>query len=135
MSEPAPELDADEALHGVVNQLVINGERMPVIIPGSVIETLHLFAELVRRAEVAGYLPSLLPVAFPWAQFLPESEVVVFVSELMKAADSGERAPQRLADLMREWRATAEIYADPVALRAFREPIRDYGPVPEPSAG
>ncbi|HEY2574991.1 MAG TPA: hypothetical protein VGI74_01660 [Streptosporangiaceae bacterium] len=133
MSEPVPELDADEALHGVINQLVINGQRMPVIIPGSVIETLHLFAELLRMAEVAGYVPSLLPVAFPWARFLPETELPVFVSELAQAAESGERAPERLADLMREWRATAEVYADPAILSALRGPISDHGPVPEPS--
>jgi hypothetical protein len=49
MSEPAsePELEVEDALRGVVNQLVINGERMPVIIPGSVIEAVRLFAVVV----------------------------------------------------------------------------------------
>jgi hypothetical protein len=41
MSEPVPELEVEDALRGVVSQLVINGERMPVIIPGSVIEALR----------------------------------------------------------------------------------------------
>ena len=32
--EPVPELDAEDALRGVVNQLTVNGEQMTVIIPG-----------------------------------------------------------------------------------------------------
>jgi hypothetical protein len=46
MSEPAPELDTEDALHGVVNQLIIHGQRMPVIIPGSVIELMRTLAEI-----------------------------------------------------------------------------------------
>jgi len=47
--EPVPELDAEDALRGVVKQLTINGERKSVIIPGSVIEAIHLLAELSIR--------------------------------------------------------------------------------------
>ena len=47
---PAPELDAEDALHGVVNQLIINGQRMPVIIPGSVIEALRVLAVLLEES-------------------------------------------------------------------------------------
>ena len=51
MSEPAPELDTEDALRGVVNQLVIHGQRMPVIIPGSVIELMRtMAAELLQKS-------------------------------------------------------------------------------------
>jgi len=132
MSEPAheldaPELDAEDALHGVVNQLIINGERMPVIIPGSVLESLRVLAKLLENAQVAGYLPSLLPLAMPWVKDLPEADVLAFAADLAKAAASGEHAPERLAACLREWQATAEIYADPEEAERLRRALREAG--------
>lgn len=131
MGEPASELgreyelEAEDALHGVVNQLVINGQRMPVIIPGSVIEIMPVLAELLKRAQEAGYLSSLLPVAMPWVSVLPEADLAVFVSDLAEAADSGTHAPERLAACLREWQATAEAYADPAEAARLRQALRE----------
>lgn len=121
MSEPAHELDAEDALRGVVNQLTINGERMTVIIPGSIIEALRAFAELLTDAQVAGYLPPLLLRAMPWARPLPEDDLHRFVADLAEAAASGDHAPERLAALLREWRETAEILGDPQAIAELAE--------------
>lgn len=123
--EPVPELDAEDALHGVVNQLIVNGQRMPVIIPGSVIETLRLFAELLIHAENAGYLHELLPEAMPWAAPLSEDELSRLASDLTRAAGSGEHAPERLAAVIREWRATAEIYDDPGEAARLRQALQE----------
>ncbi|MGH3302541.1 MAG: hypothetical protein ACRDOK_12815 [Streptosporangiaceae bacterium] len=126
MSEPAPELDPEDALRGVVNQLIIHGERMPVIIPGSVIEALRVFAMLLTNAQVAGSLPSLLPAAMPWSRYLPQDDLNEFTADLARAAGSGEHAPERLAAVIREWRMTAEVLSDPKALaqiQAAREEI------------
>src|SRR5260221_8816070 len=112
--EPVPELDAEDALHGVVNQLTINGQRMTVIIPGSVIEALRAFSELVAYAEKAGFLRMLLLRAMPWATPLPESGMDEFASELADAAASGDHAPERLAAVLREGRGTAGEYAHPI---------------------
>ena len=125
--EPIPELDAEDALRGVVNQLVINGDRMPVIIPGSVIEALRLLAELFRQAEGASYLPKLLPRAMPWAAPLTELELTEFASELVEAASSGEHAPERLAAVMRAWRETAEILGNPEAMGELAESAEAIG--------
>jgi hypothetical protein len=100
----------------VVNQLTIHGERMPVIIPGSVIEALRLFAELVTFAQRAGRLEELLPIAMPWAGSLPGDDLSEFISELAEAAASGDHAPERLSAVMRSWRETAEILSEPGAL-------------------
>jgi len=121
MSEPAPELDAQDALRGVVSQLVINGERMPVIIPGSVIEALRVFAELLKNAQGAGDLPPLLLRAIPWAGPLPEEDLRKFAAELAEAAASGDHAPERLAALIRQWRETAEVQAEPGAVAELEE--------------
>jgi hypothetical protein len=131
--EAAPELDAWEALRGVVNQLYINGEQMTVIIPGSVIEALGTLAEILRSAQLAGYLPPLLRQAIPWARPLPDNELQQFVSDLADAAASSSRAPERLAEVHRRWLATAEAYADPAILAALTAEPADCGPVPEPA--
>jgi hypothetical protein len=101
------------------------GERMPVIIPGSVIEALRVFATLLTNAQVAGYLPPLLLQAMPWSRSLPVDDLSKLVSELADAADSGAHAPERLAALIREWRATAEIYADPAEVERLRQALRE----------
>jgi hypothetical protein len=94
--EPVPELDAEDALHGVVNQLTINGERMTVIIPGSVIEALRVLAELAGDVQKVGRLAELVLRAMPWAAPLNQGELSEFASELVEAAASGDHAPERL---------------------------------------
>ena len=124
MSEPAPELpelEAEDALRGVVNQLVINGERMPVIIPGSVIEALRVLGVLLANAQGVGRLLSALLQAMPWARVFSEEDLSKFASDLTAAANADEHAPERLAAVMREWRETAEILADPEAMAALAE--------------
>jgi hypothetical protein len=118
--EPVPELDAEDALHGVVNQLTINGERMTVIIPGSVIEALRVFAQLLD-AQRPAYVHKILPRAMPWTASLNERELSEFASELIAAAASGDHAPERLAVVLRVWRETAEILGDPEAMDELAE--------------
>jgi hypothetical protein len=121
MSEPAPELDVEDALRGVVNQLVINGERMSVIVPGSIIDALGVLGVLLANAQGAGRLRSLLLQAMPWAGVFSEEDLSRFASDLTAAANAGEHAPERLGAVMREWRETAEILADPEAMAALAE--------------
>ncbi len=119
MSEPAgetPELEAEDALRGVVNQLIINGERMPVIIPGSVIEALRFLGVLLANAQGAGRLRSLLLQAMPWAGVFSEDDLNKFASDLTVAASAGEHAPEQLGAVMREWRETAEVLSEPGAM-------------------
>jgi len=125
MSEPAPQLDTEDALHGVVNQLIIHGQRMPVIIPGSVIALMRNLAELLKRAQDGGYLSSLLPVTMPWVESLPEADLSAFASDLVNAAASGDHAPARLAARLREWQATAEVYAEPAEADRLRRALRE----------
>lgn len=134
ISDPAPELDAEDALRGVVSQLYINGERMTVIIPGSVIEALGALSGVIRHAQAAGYLPRLLREAMPWAAPLPADDLDELASDLAEAAGSGNHAPERLAAVLREWQATAEAHADPDLLAALTTQPADSGPVPQPVA-
>ena len=57
--------------------------------------------------------------AFAWAQFLPSDARNLFAEELtdtlLAAATIDVYAP--VAQLVRDWKATAEIHADPELLR------------------
>lgn len=88
----------------------------------------RMLAAMARR-EPEGTEPLLgiLPDAFPWVRFLPESDLHAFAVELvdtMRAADSlGNNAS--VAQLLTAWRHTAEIHSDPGLLAAL---TMDHGP-------
>jgi hypothetical protein len=94
----------------------------------------RLLAGLVRSGNVAA-VREVLPEALPWATFLPDDDVDVFLAELSLvargAADLDNLTP--VAVLLAQWRHTAEVHADP-ALREIltAELDGDLGPVPEP---
>jgi len=76
--------------------------------------------------------------SIPWLSFLPVAERQAFLAEFFRtaeaAAELGVMTP--LAQLLREWQATAAIYADPELAAELRRPLpRDGGRVPAPSAG
>lgn len=56
---------------------------------------------------------------FPWTSFLPKADWIDFIDEFTRAvvaaAELDNFAP--LARLVDEWRATAEIHADPKLVR------------------
>lgn len=74
----------------------------------------------------------------PWLSFLPPQERQEFMVEFFRtaeaAAELGVMTP--LAQLLREWQATAAIYADPELATELRRPLADDGErVPAPSSG
>lgn len=90
-------------------------------------EAFEALARLLRNLAV--HNPAALDAAvdevFGWVTFLPKADRKVFVEELTRtlvgAADVENYAP--VAQLMREWKATAEIHADPALARRLREPL------------
>ncbi len=74
-------------------------------------------------------LESALSDAFPWLEFLPSRDRQLFVKEFSRiviaAAEIGNYAP--LNQLIREWRATAEVHADPKLARRLRRPLEASG--------
>jgi hypothetical protein len=85
----------------------------------------ELALDLVRR---------VLPAAYPWIRFLPAQDGDEFVkefAEVLQAAESIDNlAP--VAQLVTEWRHTAEIHADPELAATLLQDAEDFGPVPEP---
>jgi len=62
---------------------------------------------------------------FPWTSFLPKADRAEFVDDFTRtvvaAAEVDNFAP--LAQLIDEWRTTAEIHADPKLARRLRRSI------------
>lgn len=67
--------------------------------------------------------------AFPWIEFLPAADRRLFVDEfsriLTAAAELDNVTP--LTQMLREWRATAEVYADPQLARRLRRKLEAAG--------
>ena len=100
-------------------------------------DTTRLFAEMMRRDPAVMTLAvEVLPAIFPWVRHLPDDARREFAAEwlatLSAAADMDNNAAVEV--VVAEWRATAEIYADPVlyAIATKEHDGTDYGPVPRP---
>jgi hypothetical protein len=74
-------------------------------------------------------LEGALTEAFAWLEFLPTRDGKQFVEEFSRtvvaSAELDSYAP--LTQLLREWRATAEIHADPKLARRLRRRIQAEG--------
>lgn len=81
-------------------------------------------------------LADALDDVFPWATFLPARDRAAFVDELgrtlVAASAIDNFAP--VAQLLQEWRATAEIHADPRLTRRLRKAITAPGELVAPPA-
>jgi hypothetical protein len=72
---------------------------------------------------------------FPWLSLLPSAELPQFVTDFTRSARISAELGQWsvLAETVREWKATAAVYADPEILRQLTGPLtEDHGPVPGP---
>jgi hypothetical protein len=85
------------------------------------------FRNLAARNPRA--LGDALADAFGWIEFLPATDRRTFADEFARvvtaAAELDNYGP--LGQLVREWRVTAEIYADPKLARRLRRPIQAVG--------
>jgi hypothetical protein len=77
----------------------------------------HLLADAFAAVpEVPIKLAQLLERRFPWTRFLPTDDRLAFAREfvetLQACASVGSSA--RLEEMVRDWKATAAIHADPV---------------------
>jgi hypothetical protein len=73
----------------------------------------------------AGALSDALADAFPWIEFLPARDRRMFLDEFSRVVTAAASVDnyEPLAQLVREWRATAEIHADPKLARRLRRPL------------
>ena len=67
--------------------------------------------------------------AFPWIEFLPPADRRLFVGEFsrMLTATAALANVTPLTQMLREWRATAEVHADPQLARRLRRKLEAAG--------
>lgn len=101
-------------------------------------EAFEALARLLRNLAV--HSPTALGEAvddvFTWLTFLPRADRKLFIEDLTRtlvgSAAVENYAP--VAQLLREWKATAEIHADPKLAQQLRKPVEAQGtPVAVPA--
>lgn len=101
-------------------------------------EAFVLLARALRSlaARSPAVVAQALPDVFPWMVFLPAADGRRFVEEFSRTVTAATELENLwpLTQLLREWRATAEVHADPKLARRVRRPIEAAGgPVPVPA--
>jgi hypothetical protein len=84
----------------------------------------------------AAALGDALGDAFPWLEFLPSADRRLFLDEFTRVVTAAAAVDnyEPLTQLVREWRATAEVFADPKLARRLRGPLEAAGePVAVPA--
>lgn len=80
-------------------------------------DTTRLFREMMRRdPAVMALAVQVLPTVFPWVRHLPEDAWPEFAAEWLDTLNAATDLDNNAAveGVVAAWRATAEIYADPV---------------------
>lgn len=102
-------------------------------------EAFEVLSRLLRNLAMHSpeALNSAVDEAFAWLTFLPKVDRKLFVDELtltlVGAAAVENYSP--VAALLREWKATAEIHADPALARRLRTPVEADGELVVASIG
>ncbi|MCQ4045781.1 DUF6247 family protein [Streptantibioticus rubrisoli] len=97
--------------------------------------TSRLFVEMMRTPQGRTLVLDVLPATFPWVRYLPAHDVREFSVELVDALSAAVEMDNTaaVAQLITEWRHTAEVHADPELYAALTtDSGEDFGPVPEP---
>ncbi len=98
--------------------------------------TSRMFVAMMQRdPHVRELVTDVIPEVFPWVAFLSREEVREFIVDLvatMKAAESIDN-PAPVAQLIEQWRHTAEVLADPELAAVLVAPSSaDHGTVSAP---
>ena len=102
--------------------------------------TARLLSSLVHHAKGPALFEELLPEVLPWTRFLPAADLQNMIQEFIevtKAAASVDNVAP-IAQLLVEWRHTAEVHADPELHALLSTPRgEDHGPAlpPDPQDG
>ncbi|MGW6099811.1 hypothetical protein ACWFRK_37005 [Streptomyces sp. NPDC055157] len=95
--------------------------------------TIRMFVEMMRTPAGRSLVLDVLPAAFPWVRCLPAHDVREFSVELVGSLGAATEldSTAAVAQLITEWRRTAEVHADPELSAALTTDCgEDFGSVP-----
>lgn len=104
------------------NLLLTREDRVASVGEGAVTTARTLRRVLIHAPDIAA---NILLDEFPWLDQLPKDALPEFVVEFVRAAESAAELGrwEVLTQMLREWKATAAIYADPVLAEKLRGPV------------
>jgi hypothetical protein len=97
--------------------------------------TARLLSSLVLHTDGHALLQELLPGVLPWVRFLPAADRHILVQEFIDVTEAAASVDNMspIAQLLIEWRHTAEVHADPELHALLSAPRgEDHGPVLPP---
>lgn len=97
----------------------------------------HLLARLTDVKGGAKIVADAIVREFPWVRFLPQEDSRQFVDEFVRTADACAEIDmvEPLVRLVREWKSTASVWADPELAQRLQEPaVGDGEVVPVPTS-
>lgn len=102
--------------------------------------TARLLSSVAHHPSGHALLQELLPEVLPWARFLPAGDRHILVQEFIDVTEAAAAVDNvsPIAQLLVEWRHTAEVHADPELHALLSTPRgEDHGPVlpPDPLDG
>ncbi|MFE5866560.1 hypothetical protein ACFQ77_39295 [Streptomyces virginiae] len=113
-----------------------NPEGSPQLLqPGVTAAIRPVIAALGTGEHSMEAILDMLPEAFPWVRFLPETDVHAFAVELVDSLRAAGSIGHHtyVAQVLIAWQHTAEAHSDPVLLAALtRDHRSDFGPAPDP---
>jgi hypothetical protein len=96
----------------------------------------RLLASMVRDPAARDALLARTPDAMPWTRFLPDGDRALFVDELIQtivaAADLGNFAA--VGTVVRQWKNTAEVWAQPQLLGTLSADVEPGEEVQRPAS-
>lgn len=97
--------------------------------------TARLLASLIRHKNGMGLVEGVLPEVLPWVRFLPSDDRRLLIREFTETAEAAASVDNvaPIAQLLVEWRHTAEVHADPELYALLSTPRgEDHGPALPP---
>jgi hypothetical protein len=86
----------------------------------------HLLAKVLEsNRQLSNLLKEALEEKLPWVRLLPPEDSDTFLREFLKTAEACASAGNTaaLAQLVHEWKATAEVHADPALAARLKRPL------------
>jgi len=97
----------------------------------------RMMESILRRNQTRAELSELMASVAPWSGFLPERSRAEFVDQFVRTiaacADLDDFAPA--AALLRQWKNTADVYANPALLKRLQAEIEPGEAVARPAGG
>ncbi len=97
----------------------------------------RMMAWMFRRQQLRGEVLEQIKIVAPWASFLPKPAIEDFVREFTETiaacAELDDFAP--VGVVLKQWKNTAEVYANPALLMRLRAPLEPGEAVTRPGSG